>query len=68
MEIILYLLFAFLKYYFILGCIFTLLTAFFAFSTRTENEYTVGEIFAILLFYPFIIYYIVEKNKNKYER
>jgi hypothetical protein len=68
MEIILYLLFAFLKYYFILGCIFTLLTAFFAFSTRTENEYTIREIFAIMFIYPVIVYYLIYPERNSYER
>ena len=67
MEIILILLFAFLKFYFILGCIFTLLTAVVAFSTRTENDYTVGEIFAMLLIYPVIIYYLVYPERNDYE-
>jgi hypothetical membrane protein len=68
MEIILYLLFAFFKFYFTLGCIFTLLTAFIVFSTKTENDYTVGEIFAMLLIYPVIIYYLVYPEKNDYER
>jgi uncharacterized membrane protein len=68
MEIILILLFAFLKFYLILGCIFTLLTAFIAFSTKTENDYTVGEIFAMLLIYPVIIYYLVYPERNDYGR
>ncbi len=68
MEIILYLLFAFLKFYLVLGCIFTLLTACVAFSTRTENDYNVGEIFAMLLIYPVVIYYLVYPERNDYER
>ena len=35
MEIILYLLFALLKFYFILGVIFTILLGVFAYATRT---------------------------------
>lgn len=68
MEIILILLFAFLKFYFTLGCIFTLFTAFMAFSTRTENEYTVGEILSMMLFYPVIIYYLIYPERNDYEQ
>jgi len=67
MEIILILLFAFLKFYFTLGCIFTLLTAIVAFATKTDNDYTVGEIFAMLLIYPVIIYYLVYPERNDYE-
>ena len=68
MEIILILLFTFLKFYLVLGCIFTLLTAFIAFSTKTENDYTVGEIFAMLLIYPVIIYYLVYPERNDFEQ
>lgn len=68
MEIILILLFAFLKFYFVLGCIFTLISAVVAFSTRTENDYTVGEIFAMMFFYPVIIYYLVHPERNDYEQ
>ena len=65
MEIIL---FTILKFYFILGCIFTLLTAVFAFSTETEKEYNVGEIFAMLFFYPVVIYYVVYPERNDFEQ
>ena len=68
MEIILILLFAFLKFYFILGCIFTLLSAVVAFSTKTENEYNVGEIFAMMFFYPVVIYYLVYPERNDFEQ
>lgn len=68
MEIILILFFAFLKFYFILGCIFTLISAVIAFSSGTENDFKVGEIFAMMFFYPFIIYYLVNPNRNNYER
>ena len=68
MEIILILLFAFLKFYFVLGCIFTLLSAVVAFSTKTENEYNVGEIFAMLLIYPVIIYYLIYPERNDFEQ
>jgi hypothetical protein len=67
MEIILYLLFAFFKFYFTLGCIFTLLSAVVAFSSKTENDFKVGEIFAMMFFYPFIIYYLLNPTKNNYE-
>lgn len=67
MEIILILFFNFLKVYLVLGCIFTLLTAFIAFSTKTENEYKIGEILAMLLIYPVIIYYLVYPERNDYE-
>ena len=68
MEIISILFFAFLKFYLVLGCIFTLLTAIFAFSSGTENDFKVGEIFAMMFFYPFIIYYLINPNRNNYER
>lgn len=68
MEIILILLFAFLKFYFTLGCIFTLLLGVFAFSTRTENEYTIPELFAVLFIYPVVIYYFLNPDKNNYEQ
>jgi|688.fasta_scaffold519316_3 hypothetical protein len=67
MEIILILLFAFFKFYFTLGCIFTLLSAVVAFSSKTENDFKVGEIFAMMFFYPFIIYYLLNPTKNNYE-
>jgi uncharacterized membrane protein len=68
MEIILYLLKEFFTVYLIIGCVFTVLTAFIAFSTKTENDYTVGEIFAMLFIYPVIIYYLVYPERNDYER
>jgi hypothetical protein len=68
MEIILYLLFAFLKFYLILGCIFTLFAGLFAFATRTENEYTMGEIFTVIFIYPIVIYYLLNPEKNDYEQ
>lgn len=68
MEIISILFFAFLKFYFILGCICTLLVAVFAFSTKTENEYNIGEIFAMLFLYPVVIYYIVYPERNDFEQ
>jgi hypothetical protein len=64
MEIILIALFNIFKIYFLVGCIFTFLTAVIAFSTGTENEYKMGEIFTMILFYPVVIYYIAEERKN----
>jgi hypothetical protein len=68
LEFILILLFTFLKFYLILGCIFTLLAGLFAFATRTENEYTTGEIFTVIFIYPIVIYYLLNPEKNDYER
>jgi hypothetical protein len=68
MEIILYLLFAFLKFYFILGVIFTILLGVFAYSTRTENEYTALEVFSMIFIYPLIIYYLIYPERNDYEQ
>jgi hypothetical protein len=64
MEIILIALFNIFKIYCLVGCIFTFLTAVIAFSTKTENEYNIGEILAMIFFYPVIIYYLAEKRKN----
>jgi hypothetical protein len=66
MEIILTALFNIFKIYCLVGCIFTLLTAVIAFSTGTENEYKIGEILAMILFYPLIIYYLLNPEKNDY--
>ena len=68
LEFFLFLLFTFLKFYFILGCIFVLLSGLFAFATRIENEFTTGEIFAAIFLYPLIIYYLLNPEKNDYER
>ena len=68
MEIILYLLFALLKFYFILGVIFTILLGVFAYATRTENKYTSLEVFCIILIYPMVIYYLIYPERNDYER
>jgi len=68
MEIILLLLFAFLKFYFILGSIFTILLGVFAYATRTENNYTTLEVFGMIFIYPLIIYYLIYPEKNDYEQ
>jgi hypothetical protein len=68
LEFILILLFTFLKFYLILGCVFTLLAGLFAFATRIENEFTTGEIFTAIFIYPLIIYYLLNPEKKDYER
>jgi len=68
MEIILYLLLAFLKFYFTLGCIFTLISAVITFSSEIEDDFKVSEILAMMFFYPFIIYYLINPKRNNYER
>ena len=68
LEFILILLFTFLKFYLILGCIFTLLSGLFAFATGIENEFTIGEIFTAIFIYPLIIYYLLNPEKKDYER
>ena len=68
LEFILILLFTFLKFYLILGCIFTLLSGLFAFVTGIENEFTIGEIFTAIFIYPLIIYYLLNPEKKDYER
>jgi hypothetical protein len=65
MEIILYLLLVFLKFYLILGVIFTLLLGIMAYVTKTENEYTVLEIFYTIFIYPIIIYYFINPSNNE---
>jgi hypothetical protein len=68
LEFILILLFTFLKFYLILGCVFTLLAGLFAFATGIENEFTTGEIFTAIFIYPLIIYYLLNPEKKDYER
>lgn len=66
MEIILILFFGFLKLYFVLGCIFTLISAIVAFSSGTENEFTTSEVLAMMFIYPIIIYYLLNPDKNDF--
>lgn len=67
LEFFLFLLFAFLKFYLVLGCIFVLFCGLFAFATGIENEFTTGEIFTSIFIYPLIIYYLVYPERNDYE-
>jgi len=68
MEIILYLLLAFLKFYFILGIIFTLLLGIIAHATKTENTYTTLEVVCTVFIYPMVIYYLLNPDKVENEQ
>ena len=63
MEFIL-ILFALLKLYLIVGVIFTVLLGVIAHITKTENNYTMLEIFCIIFIYPIVIYHILNPDKN----
>lgn len=65
METILNLIFTFLKFYVIVGCIFTFIIGVVSFIVGTDEDYTPSEVAAMIFIYPIVIYHMKNSKENE---